>query len=386
MLRLTIVTNNVYAFGGGEKWSLELAKRLANRFKITVVNIHSKREPKRKTREDIKKEYRLDNFELLDLYATGLKSSAFGKEEYIFRIPHARSAVALYKIIKNSDIVYQVSFNPVVFFYSLSFSKMLKKKFIFGVHNPVFFKIFQEENAGNKALRFFLSQVRYFHVLNSYDFDLLKRNMPSAKIIKIPIFITKNTKKVEINKMDFVVLYVGRLAKDQKGIDLLKKIIETVISKNKEVRFHIVGAGGDGEDEVRQLAEKHHNSVKYLGFLNDRDMESEYAKASLSILPSRYEGLPAVLIEAQLHGVPFVAFNVKGPTEIFKEKIQGNLVEPFDTDKFAYEILRYFVSWSKNKNDYLKTKIKIKKLTEQAYDERTVIEKMGRMFENVTKQ
>ncbi|MFD1732555.1 glycosyltransferase [Deinococcus malanensis] len=48
-------------------------------------------------------------------------------------------------------------------------------------------------------------------------------------------------------------------------------------------------------------------------------IEQEYRNAGVFVLPSRFEGLPMVLIESQAHGVPAVAFDcLTGPAEIFE--------------------------------------------------------------------
>lgn len=382
-IRLTIVTNNIYAFGGGEKWALELSKRLSRKFDIKIVNTYSKGEKVKKTRKELEEEYDLRSFEIIDLDSVQMKSSAFGKEEYVMRIPRLKSVISLFNIIKNSDVVYQVSLNPVVFSYSLIFSKSLGKKFIFGVHNPVFFKIFEGKEKRSGLLLSLLRQVRFFHVINSSDFELVKKHFPKAKIYKISIFITKNYLEPRSNNKEFVVLYVGRFAKDQKGIDILDKIVKKVISKEDRIRFHMVGGGGDGEKIIYSLGDNYKKNVKVLGFVNEKKLDEEYKNASLFILPSRYEGLPAVLIEAQTYGLPVVAFDVKGPSDIVRVKRQGTLIKPFNTENVTDNIIEYFKYWKKNPSEYSKIKIEVSNLIYIRYKAVKILRKMEKMISDI---
>ncbi|MER6980321.1 stealth conserved region 3 domain-containing protein [Streptomyces carpinensis] len=75
-----------------------------------------------------------------------------------------------------------------------------------------------------------------------------------------------------------------------------------------------------------------HESVEILG--PSRHMAQEWAKASLTMLPSQDgEAFPLVLLEAFAAGVPAVAYDiVTGPAEIIRHGIDGLLVAPGDID------------------------------------------------------
>lgn len=95
---------------------------------------------------------------------------------------------------------------------------------------------------------------------------------------------------------------------------------------------------GDGPQEVRlrHLVEglALHDRVELLG--RSRDMATEWAKASLCLLPSRNEAFPLVLLEVFAAGVPVVAYDiVTGPAEIVRHGVDGLLVPPGDVDALA---------------------------------------------------
>jgi glycosyltransferase involved in cell wall biosynthesis len=60
----------------------------------------------------------------------------------------------------------------------------------------------------------------------------------------------------------------------------------------------------------------------------------------LLIMPSRKEGLPYVIIEAGMSGIPVVATPVGGIPELIEHNVSGCLTDPNDTETFALAIDR----------------------------------------------
>jgi glycosyltransferase involved in cell wall biosynthesis len=69
-------------------------------------------------------------------------------------------------------------------------------------------------------------------------------------------------------------------------------------------------------------------------------IERHYREAAVFVLPSRYEGMPLTLLEAQALGVPAVAFDCPtGPAEILAADT-GVLVPPGDVAALAAGLVR----------------------------------------------
>ena len=73
-------------------------------------------------------------------------------------------------------------------------------------------------------------------------------------------------------------------------------------------------------------------------------IEAHYREACVFVLPSRYEGMPLALLEAQALGVPAVAFDCPtGPAEIVTDRT-GGLVRAGDIDALAAALIELLSS------------------------------------------
>lgn len=112
-----------------------------------------------------------------------------------------------------------------------------------------------------------------------------------------------------------LVLAVARHAA-QKGLDLLLQAWVLVAPQRPDARLRIVGDG--------PLQAELHAQAQALGLQGSvvwvpptHDIAAHYRAAAVFVLPSRYEGMPLALLEAQALGVPAVAFDCPtGPREI----------------------------------------------------------------------
>lgn len=129
------------------------------------------------------------------------------------------------------------------------------------------------------------------------------------------------------------VLAVGRHVA-QKGFDLLLLAWEQVLHAVPEARLTIVGEGPLQPALLRQAQDLGlAHSIAWC--LPTRQIEAYYRRAAVFALPSRYEGMPLALLEAQALGLPAVAFDCPtGPRDIVGDDT-GMLVAPEDTVALA---------------------------------------------------
>jgi glycosyltransferase involved in cell wall biosynthesis len=129
------------------------------------------------------------------------------------------------------------------------------------------------------------------------------------------------------------VCFVGSLVK-RKGLDTLIHCFSEIT--RTDTHLLIVGEGPDKQSFEERASRD--NRIDFLGYKNNA---IEYIKASdLFVLPSLYEGLPNVIIEAMIVGTPVVASNVSGIPELIEHDVNGLLVPPGDWKEIKTAIMK----------------------------------------------
>ena len=385
MKKVAIFTGlDIRVYGGGETYAINLANELINsgNFCAEIFSPVGKRTHFRNSLENIKK-----------LTAVGI--SFFSAPEIPIlqeRFPLTISGLKTMSKMRNYDVIYNEDPSLMTNFMLLIVSKIYKKRMIFALHNPYYLRSTPLKGSalrkiGLSIYRFFmysvLMSIPNIHTINYYDRQTLIGMGYNKNIYEIPNWVTieQNQNNKSVSK-DFVVLSVGRLQIYQKGIDFLCKIIESAVRKNPSIKFHIVGSGDDGRQEISKVARKYRKNVVATGFLSEEKLKCEYSNASLYIMTSRFEGHPVALLEAQSCGLPAVAFAVKGVTDIIANKEQGSLVKQFDIEQFSDEICTYYKAWKKRKILYNAKKKNIVKIIKSRYGREIIIPKILKMFDS----
>nr|WP_262903828.1 glycosyltransferase family 4 protein [Sphingobacterium bovistauri] len=156
------------------------------------------------------------------------------------------------------------------------------------------------------------------------------------------IQVIPNANSFESNEQSILenkqVMAVGRFDY-QKGFDELIEIWAKVAETFPEWKLNIYGQG--------PLRDQYQALINLLGlsdkvFLNQpqKDIKLIYLEHSVLAMTSRYEGLPMVLLEGQVCGLPMVSYACKcGPSDIIRDGVNGYLVEEEDKNAFAQKLI-----------------------------------------------
>lgn len=109
------------------------------------------------------------------------------------------------------------------------------------------------------------------------------------------------------------------------------------ILKEKGVPYHavLIGEGMDWEAmKQRSVAMALTGQVEFTGLLQGQALVDVLAQGDFLVLSSRYENMPVVILEAMSCGLPVVATNVGGISEIVNES-NGMLVPANDAEALA---------------------------------------------------
>ncbi len=139
-------------------------------------------------------------------------------------------------------------------------------------------------------------------------------------------------------KRQRIVGTIGRLHL-QKGHCYLLEAAVRVLNRTPNLLFQIIGEGelrASLEKQAQEIGIAEH--VQFLG--NQLDVPELLAEMDIFVLPSLWEGLPLVLLEAMATKRPIVVTKVDGVDEVITDGQNGLLVPPKDPIALADAIIR----------------------------------------------
>jgi len=134
-----------------------------------------------------------------------------------------------------------------------------------------------------------------------------------------------------------LVVAVSRLHR-QKGLKHLLRAVPLIREEVPAVKIVVAGGGpleSKLNSQVRRL--RIEESISLLG--ERKDVREVLAAADVFVLPSLWEGLPYVLIEAAALGKPIVAADIDGVREVIRSGETGILVPPRDPGRLAAALI-----------------------------------------------
>ena len=133
------------------------------------------------------------------------------------------------------------------------------------------------------------------------------------------------------------IINIARLD-PQKGQNSLLRAFAQVQAQCPNARLSFIGEGPEESVLRTSVAELGLRQVNFMGWSSDIPLS--LMQADIFCLPSLWEGMPNVLLEALAAGVPVVAFDCKsGPREILEDGRYGILVNVGDIDALAKALL-----------------------------------------------
>lgn len=134
--------------------------------------------------------------------------------------------------------------------------------------------------------------------------------------------------KIRLSDENIVVSYLGRLDCSKGVIDLIKAfIIYKNESKDSKMILNISGSGSQ-ESEIKELI-KNNASIHYFGRLAYEKIDDYLNKSHFAIIPSKFDNLPTVGLEAMMNNTPLLISNKTGLTKYLKD---GRECFKFDSD------------------------------------------------------
>lgn len=162
----------------------------------------------------------------------------------------------------------------------------------------------------------------------------VKRQFPFLNAQTIYNFVDFKEEVKSEQQSDNYILSIARMDHENvKQVDVLLECYVKSMLPAKEIRLVILGDGVRLE-EMKSLANKLNISdlVDFKGF--EPNPENYFKNALFTVLTSKYEGLPTVLVESLLMKTPVISFDCEtGPNEIIIDRFNGLLIENQNKDK-----------------------------------------------------
>ena len=198
--------------------------------------------------------------------------------------------------------------------------KKFKIPYIIVVRNTdlnLFFKyMFHIRNYGIKILLnaskiIFISPIYKERLLNKIYNNKIINNLNKKSFIipnGIDNFWIKNSilKKNNLQDEIFQLLYIGKFTK-LKNVKRLMDVVLNLKKNNYKINLKLIGGGGFEHKKIVKIANKHPDTFKFLGFINDKeDLKYHYRSSHLFTMPSKNETFGLVYVEALSQGLPII--------------------------------------------------------------------------------
>lgn len=170
-------------------------------------------------------------------------------------------------------------------------------------------------------------------------------NTVRERISEVPVFTVYNGVDCRLFQMKetlpgpFRVIGVGNLI-PIKGFCHLIKAFSEFYKEAKDAELHLIGEGVQ-RPELERLVREYNaeDAVTFHGKLPYDEVAKQMAGSDLFILPSYYEALGCVYLEAMACGLPAVGVKGMGIDEIIEDGVNGYTVPPHD-EKALTQVMR----------------------------------------------
>jgi len=161
----------------------------------------------------------------------------------------------------------------------------------------------------------------------------------------------KAREKLSFNKVDFILLYVGRL-EWRKGIGTLISAVKLLKNEVPNIKAVIVGGrivgkqknAEDFKEHQRLLKKTEEEGVKeliqFVGRIDNGRLPLFYSAADIFVIPSYYEPFGLVALEASACKVPIIASRIGGLQNIIQDGENGFLFEPRNPFNLKEKVLQ----------------------------------------------
>jgi glycosyltransferase involved in cell wall biosynthesis len=144
---------------------------------------------------------------------------------------------------------------------------------------------------------------------------------------------------------DIQLIYVGRLCVE-KGVMVILQALDILVKEQNRYHFHLNIFGDGDEVYIRELEAFLQQKglvqcVTFHGKVPQGELIKHYDRSEIMLVPSIWkEPFGLVVAEAMARGLPIIASNLGGPSEIVTHDVDGLLIEPGKVQALIAAILQ----------------------------------------------
>ncbi len=278
--------------------------------------------------------------------SSGIKVQAQTWGDALIRRGHIVDYINMWEPVdwKSYDIIHIFDYSP----YMVDLIREIRKMDLNIVNSPIIdanYKYWQFKFASHLAipklrlysrfnsLRSVSSDIKMFYVRSEYEkgFMIKSYGIPEERVSLVPLSYRIAPPEIKYSKENFC-LHVSLLADKRKNV-------ERIIQASNKYKFELRLGGKLRDESEKQWLDNlivDSKYVKYLGFLTDEQLSEQYQKARVFALPSTYEGVGMVALEAAVMGDDIVITNLGGPKEYYGHL--AKVVDPYNVDEIGLAI------------------------------------------------
>jgi glycogen(starch) synthase len=310
--------------GGSEIFATKLLLALRERHEIIVV-----------TRQDAPDQPREDSYHGIPVYRFPFWTAFAGRD--MIRMAAARRDVAELKRAFAPDLIHAHNFGPSILFH-IETADAHPAPLLFTVTLEL---LPDQDSAPDTLMGRTLRAADWVTCVSSASLAQVRERVPEIVSRSSVIFNSVDLPAISPRPLSAEaprLLCLGRL-QTQKGFDVALSAMAALKGRFPNARLIIAGDGPERSALERQASELNlTDAVEFIGWVAPDRVPVLINEATIVVMPSRWEGLPLVALEAGQLSRPVVATRISGLSELVQDRRTGLLVEPEDVTGLAEAI------------------------------------------------
>jgi len=200
---------------------------------------------------------------------------------------------------------------------------------------------------------------------------------PRSKIIVVPngVRLPEESYRKRRKHNFCVITFLGLISREKGAFDLIravKRLRESGL--NVELRI-----GGHGDITTLKKEMGGEEGIHYLGWLDGTKKNKLYRDTDILVLPSYFEGMPMVILEAMSYGIPVVSTPVGGIPEVVEDGRTGLLVPAGDVDSLT-NAMRHLSESKETREEFGRA---ARKRVEQSFTIERTAKQLYKVFQSI---